>query len=757
MKNYIGMSQKQKVLFEFLFLVKNDINKIRYNNGSFFAYLITIDKRKETNISLALNISKVENGYFSIPRIGASLEVLGLVESKTFVVNNKKIVGFKINEVGEELAKKLFIPFDSENRIIPFLKNEIKVLNDFEDMLLEGDGIYSKLDKQISDTKKWLERALNTSEKDVSISKVDFKPQLFANLYDNFASTLIEDYNEKLTNNKDFFVDAKSKIIEQSKENGGFVVYVNHKTNEKLLIPKIPFIIWIIEQNQYTNTPERVWDLKHSLINSWECVVGSNLKLPNDSKYHNDWVVGAGFDYKIFYKLMDEEYSWFSFAIMDFYHEYIMKDDFNYLDDIIQKTTDKNFVSKQKNNVDFNAYTKILNKDLDFPIYFRPYYSNNALNISKENIDGFISAVAIKEFDENLIDLGLNIAKNPKNLVFTNNGSKAAHIVNVAKDIGLNIFEIDIDVSKLDHNNIYEISRENDRFKVSVVSSVSYNTVNFIPLQDIEKVKNKNNFKVSSKALNLSKLYNEGIKTLPAFLYIDGKEKPIIMKGDVIARSCGSLEGSLDASFSGIFESIVLNGTSFNESINKVLDSFSSSRAKKYAKVMNVDLPKAGILFQKFIEADFSCVAKLKDGMFSFDYADGGCEKIVSGSDSVKTISFNSQDDVLKTDDVRLNELFIVVNDVISILGFNNIEIEAVYKDNSWFIVQAIEIKGENNIIVNNQKKVIKVDMTQSQYDALCVAIDFLEENNNNIDNNTTIGNEIIKELITLRNKYEKK
>lgn len=746
MNTYADLTKKEKIaleLFYILGLLGDDVNINKDGHEEF-----TMINKDIYNIHTQMNARVLDNDSLVFPRFGTILEKEGFLD-RVKNTANKNIKAYKINDYGTNQIIEYVIPFEETNKILPFVENELKLLEEFEDELLEADGIEMKLDNKIGSIRKKLISTKNLCLTDKAVGEASLKPSVYCEIKHIAAAPLIKEHREKVEASRNYYISLKDEIIEQASKKGGFITFKNHITKEEIKVPKIPFLIWSINSNHHSTTPDRVYDLKHELLAQWEPLAGNNIKLQNDCEFHNDWIIGAGFNAREFYSLMDNSYNWFSYMTMNFYMEYVLNDNFDYKKEHTLESED-DIISNDDFKV-YKALPKAINKDITFPFYFKPFYQADCSNFNIKDIKGFISAIAIKDYDESIIEIGLELSKNPYNLVLTNNGTKAAHIINVAKEIKLNILEVDCDVSKFKHNEIYEISEQEGFFNIRMISSSKSSTTrNNIPLQDLERISSYVECSVSSKAANIAKLYTSCFNVPPAFCQVEIEKSSSIFSDKLIARSCGSNEGDVNASFSGIFKSIRLKENSYQTAIKDVVDSFTSSAAKKYAKALNVPLPKAGILFQEFKEASLSCVANSDIGKINFEYLHGACEGIVSGSKEVMSISLNQSSEKEKSTPVEIYELRDIVNKIKKILGFQFIEVEAVHNNNKWWILQVLQKEIEHN------ERELELNNNISSLDeAKKLLITLGSKTNISSEFTDSVNNFIELEIIKERNKLE--
>ena len=706
MKTYKDLTDNQRIAIEIFYIISCDKKRVDSTSNDFGeVYINMYTKNIATILFRDFSAKLLKNDFLLFPRLGISLFKYGFLDSFETDVDGKKKTVYKINEYGISQVKKYIIPFEKTNSISLFIDNEIKILREFEEELLES-GIERNLDKKIQKTFHTLNDIKEMVKNKPSYDNQQFKPILYLEIENVLASTLIDNYNKNITHIKTKQLSLENEIKNQADSKGGYIIFKNHRTNEVINVPKIPFIIWSINSNQYSTTPDRVFTLKHELMKQWKCLAGNNIKLPNDDKYHNDWIIGAGFDPHNFYHLLDTDYNWFSYLQMDFFSDYIMTENFNHSDDFTLISTDCELFKTEFKTV--KALPKNINKKVKFPFYFKPFFQSNVSEFDSDSLNGFISAIAINNYEDSILDVALELSNNPYNLILTNNGTQAAHIINVAKEINVNIFEINCKPSELSYNSIYEISEIDGIFSIKMIaSSDDFRTDNLIPLQDIEKVVNSQKLEISPKARNIAKLYTDGRFNIPpALISLGTKNNVSIFNNSMIARSCGSSEGSSSASFSGIFDSIILKDCNFKDSTKKVIDSFTSTRAKKYVKSLNIDLPKAGILFQEYKQAGFSCVAKSNMDTIDFEYLKNSCDIIVEGKSKTSKLTLNKSEYYYDNNntDIDLYELKTIILEIETLLGFKNVEIEAIWSDNKWWIIQVINLnkndtKEQSNFI----------------------------------------------------------
>lgn len=542
-----------------------------------------------------------------------------------------------------------------------------------------------------------IEKQLNNM-KDALNSKTQISEEKFNNIVNNILPVITAKLNEKIDkyneNQKTVLTETElqQSIIEKAKNCGGFIeFYVNEEQTIKFA--KIPFLIWCIGETPYQHGKEKgdiLYDIKEQLIKMWgETFSYSGEKSPNDNVYHNEWIRSINVDPSKYYNLVEEndyEYiSSFAFHYSTEYQEFLFKgnDSLKFYDFVNKETSNFKYIynKKDENKSDEEQILKSIpyhiNSNTNFPIYFN-FITQNGLGGEYKDLGTRFSTVVVKNSDESVNEIALTLCNFNNSIIFTNNPSKTAHLINVAEDINLNIFYLPLSIS-LDDRNIYKLDR--DGLITPIVSS-NYE-LPCITLQNCENVE-------VPKVKNLAKLFNNGIN-VPNGFFKKGKKIPTILTSSdtLIARSAGINEGSKKARFSGLFKSKKLTfGKLENDAIiQEVIDSFSSKVAKLYAEKMNVKLPKVGVFYQEFIEASQSFVVKVNNENIYIETTKGDASKLVNGEIIPDVYEFSFEK--IPTNFIYKNIVDLTKN-IQKILNEKKLELEIVEKNNILYVVQAI-------------------------------------------------------------------
>lgn len=520
---------------------------------------------------------------------------------------------------------------------------------------------------------------------------------------------------KKQSNNE---IDIQNAIIEKAERNNGFITIFNpFDENEFIKISKIPFLIWCLENHSSCETKERdnvIIANKFLKELYGETYSVSNEKMRNDSKYHNEWIRSIKIEPKNFYSFIEKkENNWLNTITINYkisFIEFIEKGNnpLNFIEEVSNKVSEE---IKKEYNILFYKYEEISKKDkisdnikittpfninpkTIFPLYFTPLLEEE-LNNDMEFLSQY-NCIIVKNSDETINDIALELSDNVNSIIFTRNATKTAHLINISKDIKLNVFYLPNDIN-LKFNSIYKIHKDGNIEEVYIEEDFSLKN---IPLKDCYK----HNY-MSGKVKNLSILKNNGINVPDGWFSRNNCFNIKNKNNNYIARSAGIGESEKKASFSGIFKSNVLSSNQIENMnlIKEVIDSFNSNTAKKYSEKMKVSIPKVGILYQEYIKADKSYVVQLNKGNIYIDCINDSADKIVNGNSI--TTNYNLQTIVEKNNFKNKNplnkELLKLINLVSKILKSKNIELEIIQKNNILYIVQAMYKSMNYNINKN--------------------------------------------------------
>lgn len=552
-----------------------------------------------------------------------------------------------------------------------------KMIDDYSDMV---DGLYYT-DKLIILQKKINYYLENTTFYDFQIKKIE-----------DFCKEIKEVIAErkKTIKSQPTELQLQKMIKDRAKKIGGFIkIEIN---GQVLHFAKIPFLIWSIGTTPYEHGQEKgdiLYDVRNTLVEMWgEPISFSNEKCPNDDEYHSEWIRSIGITPKHYYDNAEKEYKWlYPFTNryrMAYVHQLVDNKDkpLDFIDSITPQNSGifeklyERYVNDEKPK-EIKSLPIHKNKFSKFPLYFKPFLQTQLDKDDLKHVGNEITCVVVKNSDESVVDIALSLSDNPNSIIFTNNPSKTAHLINVAQDISLNIFYLDSETT-LENNTIYKVFEDGSIEKV--LEKVSYGYRDDMPIQNSSNIR-------ASKVSNLAKLYNKGVN-VPLGVFSYALSIPMVVsKTQMIARSCGTGEGSSNAKFSGIFKSIKLEINSIENQtlINEVVKSFKSETAKKYARIMNVDVPGCGILYQEFIEADFSYVVKINYDEVYGEKVVGEASKLVNGEAIPTTFEYN-----LDYDSANEDELFKLIKQIKDTLKLNKVELEIIEKNNIFYVVQAI-------------------------------------------------------------------
>lgn len=581
------------------------------------------------------------------------------------------------------------------------LKNLLKKIEKYEE-LNDGIEMNSPILRIENKIEKYLDK-LNTSNVE-EINKFVFD-----------SNIVLDDYLEKViiyNKNKKEFIQ---KIIEKTNNTCGFIKFHNPDDESVFLeVSKLPFFIWCLS-NPYKSLSYEdgcVLDKhRNHFIELWgEILSSSGEKLPNDDEYHNEWIRSMNIEPEVFYDFIDnDENKWFKDLILwyaeDLKEFLILKQNetiSNFIDVVNYKNLNKlktndDFLNIdftlptffKKNNVAENTILKSIpyniNINSSFPIYFKPMYEKNKSleEIIKNKI------VVVENSDESINEIAINLSDFDNSIIFTNNSSKTAHLINISKDINLNIFYLSKDII-LDEKSIYKIEKNGDINLL--IDNSDFNVENEELI--LSNCDENNIYNISDKVKNLAKLYNNNFNNfvIPNGFFKFGEELPNFNKNfnfeNIIARSAGTNEGNTKlASFSGLFSSKLLTNNNVDnfEIVQSIIDSFKKPHILKYCSKMKVDIPKVGIFYQEYINADESFVIKCNDKEIYIESFNGSADNIVNGIKETKKYLFYKNDDV-----GELKDLIKIVFDIFDFLNKDNLEMEIVKKDNVFYIVQVI-------------------------------------------------------------------
>lgn len=582
------------------------------------------------------------------------------------------------------------------------LENTIQNIINFEDKI---GGFYIK-DSLYKELKKLEKIENNFNQFDLNEIK---------SIIDNANISLKEreDNQNKIEQNKNLYIEqVKNRAIEK----GGFIVFKKPFDEDiSFKVAKIPFLIWCLYEPYKYKNYEIIEQTLNKLIEEWGKVISvSGEKLPNDNEYHSEWIRSLGIQPEEFYDFIEKkENDWFNNLCLWYaedFRNYIVYNngeykgfvdfvDFFSLNNFVNnnpKSLDYDFtlLSLYKNNSEFDdsiilSKSYNINEKTNFPIYFKALHENNNLEEIIKN-----KSVIVKNSDETVNEIAINLSDFTNSVIFTNNATKVAHLINISKDIELNVFYIQEDLLK--ENCIYKLEKNGEIFLIVDNENKNVNNIE-IPLTNCEE--NFDNINISNKVKNIAKLYNLGFKHIPnGFLKI-GEDKPNFSKKfydskkyqyiNLIARSAGNTEGNSNATFSGLFHSELLTKNRENNDliIDKIFNSFKKPYIEKYCKKVNVDIPKTAIFYQDFIKADESFVIKINEKNIYIESFVGGAENIVNGSNLTIKYNYNrgSNDDF----GTLINLLIKKCEEVHTIFN-KNLECEVIMKDFTFYFVQVI-------------------------------------------------------------------
>jgi hypothetical protein len=602
----------------------------------------------------------------------------------------------------------------TKKEIISMIKTTLNSIDDYSDIV---DGIDIK--NPILSYEKDLITFLNYLEqKGTRLNRE--KKQAIKILIDDIVEIIENDVKKhfKNSNNDSILIQ---KVQEKAKSNYGFYTIKSPlNDSEKIKIAKIPFLIWACGDTPYQNGFEKgeiIWKIREKLIDIWgETISYSGEKLTNDNKYHSEWIRSMGVLPTDFYDLVKDK-EWindfaFNFCI-DFTDNEILRKDFN-LKDFLNEITniDENInerfqmtksLYKKSLKIDNNILQSLpynINSNSYFPIYFHPLKENEG------TLENFIktTCVIVENSDESINEIALEFSDYNNSIIFTRNASKTAHLINISKDLNLNIFHLPSNV-ELEYNKIYKLEKDG---KITIVGIDEDFNIPGIPLQNCENEVNFYDENLSKKVSNLSKCYNQGINVPNGFFKIGSKPIKLVSNIEMIARSAGSTENGSKASFSGIFKSKKLDINSIdNNKLNilEVINSFKSPIAKKYSQKMNVNLPIVGVFYQEYINADNAYVVKMNDNNLYIEMINGSTDGLVNGT--AKNIKVFELNDINQQIIDNINDLGSIIKDnktlttinsnlikmifnVSKILNKQKLEFEIVEKENIFYLIQVI-------------------------------------------------------------------
>jgi len=544
-------------------------------------------------------------------------------------------------KLGDDIVAIIFEPFNEDTPL--FLQIESspeKLIQKYASEIglsrLKEDGYLARFGLSVD---KVVDQNYLTEEEDVSKNEY---------VYETGAEERIECSDKHLRLNK--------AITEQAKGNGGFITFRDERTNEDVVIPKLPLDIWALTQFDFEHD-YKMDESREILEEKWQNICSPGMKLPNDNPYHSDWLIGAGFD-------IDEAYDVFKSKedLDSAIHEYRTR----MLRGELFEEGCVYLVSGQDESI--KAHPLSINKDAQFPIFFKI----ETLDLSIEEFrDRNSTTLFTTEATSDLLPYILVMSKSKSALILSRVGTKTAHILNVTKELGINLFHY---TSKEDLKKDYIYKIEKDGV-ITKVMHMNYIVADVTPLQNATEAGH------GKKVSNLAKLNNAGLSVPGGVHILDNFQEATLLDGSLIARSAGVGEGSEKALFSGIFKSIPLKNRNFNATLKEVVDSFNTKEAAEYAKILNVPKPQPGVLLQEFIEADHSAVIKVSGMEMLVTRAQGSCEKIVSGETHFDTDTIDLQ--------TASDPLSILANNIRNILQ-GDFEAELVNKDDHWYIVQAV-------------------------------------------------------------------
>lgn len=608
---------------------------------------------------------------------------------------------YDINELINITREKIFIThfyineFEENNK--NFLNNDLEIKR-YKNILFKK---YLNLNKNnLSYTIKLLAKI---NEKIIIISK----------------NLMIEEKIKDINNKKEIetflkeniFITESDIIRYKANKIGGFIKFIY---NKKIVeIAKIPFLIWTLSIPAYQYGKEIgdiIFDYKEKLINQWGKPLSNlNEKMMNDNIYHTEWLKSLNINPKEFYELLKtkeleflEKFSVsYQLDLIDSIYEF-KKIDFSFFPDEMNKENvstpllsdffsylENNNIDNNINNNENNIISKPfhINEYSKFPLYITPLNIGDKINDENIQLAEKMKAVIIKNSDEKALKLLITLSKYNNSIIFTNNPTETAHLINIGKDIDINIFYLD-EKFKLDYNKIYKIEKN------GIIKEISTSDFSkpFLPLQNCEE-NNFYNITLSKKVENLSKLYNNNIDVPSGFYFFDTNEKELNIDNEMIARSAGITEGNKNFSFSGIFKSIKLDKNSIDKNLSiqkEIIDSFSSKNAKLYAERLNIELPISGIFIQDFIKADRSFVIQVKKNKVLLETINDSADKIVSGNSKVIKYEFLLDTNIKN----KFNDIIKIIKKSKKILELENLEFEIIENNNKLYVVQVIELKN---------------------------------------------------------------
>jgi len=114
-------------------------------------------------------------------------------------------------------------------------------------------------------------------------------------------------------NLQNLIAELREKILIQAEENGGFLTITEENNDEQFIVPRAPFLEWCFNHG---NSKLYLRDFAPE----WNPVSPSGLKMQGDCKYHTDFVIGAGFDPRDFYRNQDFKNACFKYLhrVLDF-------------------------------------------------------------------------------------------------------------------------------------------------------------------------------------------------------------------------------------------------------------------------------------------------------------------------------------------------------------------------------------------------------------------------------------------------------
>jgi len=348
---------------------------------------------------------------------------------------------------------------------------------------------------------------------------------------------------EKIKDHVNFLEKTKSQFIpavkNKAKSIGGFInVEHPHIKNKIIKFAKIPLMIWSIGNTPYQYGKEKgdiLNNISNQLIKLWgETISTSNEKLKNDNVYHNEWIRSIDIEPENFYELIKGEQKWindFSISFAKDYQNFIIKNPnnfLNFINDINEKTIKENKNCNMLNMV-YKDLKEILKEEIksipfninlntNFPIYFTPVLENS-IKKDKEYLIK-TKCVIVENSDESINEIALTLSDFNNSIIFTRNASKTAHLINISKDLSLNIFHLS-DKYLLDVNYVYKLEKN------GIITKIAKNDFSniAITLENCENELNWYDKKITPKVSNISKLKNLGFN-VPNGFYKFGKTIP---------------------------------------------------------------------------------------------------------------------------------------------------------------------------------------------------------------------------------------